>query len=225
MTFKRCDGCDQVVSCHSFQRCAKAPPPAEKPPATRERLDELVRRLRASDNARAECTAHEGPYSILGEAADAIVMLRTESEKQQNAAPQDAMAGARVDSVVPPIPAVAAPGTASAARLPEGTWSENDPRRAFVDGAKWMLWQTKGVTMFSSEREGVEAEAAKRYAPSSARLPTIEEITRAVARGWCSPNNAHKTVDPELAFAISAQIMALLNAGTRSATRLPEEKS
>ena len=44
-----------------------------------------------------------------------------------------------------------------------GTWQMDDPRRAFVDGAKWMLWQLKGCTMFAAEVDIAEREANRRY--------------------------------------------------------------
>lgn len=50
-----------------------------------------------------------------------------------------------------------------------------------------------------------ELEAAQ-----SANAPSYAELAGAVARGWCSPNNAHKEMDSELAFAITVQVAALL---------------
>lgn len=44
----------------------------------------------------------------------------------------------------------------------------------------------------------------------SATGPSYADIAGAVARGWCSPNNAHKVMDTELAFAIAAQVAALI---------------
>jgi hypothetical protein len=48
------------------------------------------------------------------------------------------------------------------------------------------------------------------HAAPSATRASYAEIAGAVARGWCSPNNAHKEMDSELAFAITVQIVALL---------------
>ena len=45
---------------------------------------------------------------------------------------------------------------------------------------------------------------------SAGNAPSRADIMGAVARGWCSPNNAGKEVDAELAFAITVQVMALL---------------
>ena len=42
------------------------------------------------------------------------------------------------------------------------------------------------------------------------QTPTMTEIVQAVARGWCSPNNSHKLMDSELAYAIAVQIEAML---------------
>lgn len=39
---------------------------------------------------------------------------------------------------------------------------------------------------------------------------TPEEIKGAVARGWCTPENEHKEMDTELAFAIADEILDLL---------------
>lgn len=37
--------------------------------------EDLITRLRAADAKRAECTAHKGPHTILGEAAAALEKL------------------------------------------------------------------------------------------------------------------------------------------------------
>ena len=42
--------------------------------------------------------------------------------------------------------------------------------------------------------------------------PTFEEIAGAVARGWCSPENARKEMDSDLAYAITNEIESLLAA-------------
>ncbi len=34
-----------------------------------------------------------------------------------------------------------------------------------------------------------------------------EQVTQAVARGWCAPENAHKIMDPELAMAIVREVV------------------
>jgi hypothetical protein len=56
-------------------------------------------------------------------------------------------------------------------------------------------------------------EQSKAAMSSESALPSYEDITGAVARGWCSPLNEHKVMDPELAFAISVQVAALLGLG------------
>lgn len=38
-----------------------------------------------------------------------------------------------------------------------------------------------------------------------------EKIEGAVARGWCSKENEHKTMDSDLAIAISNEVLALLS--------------
>ena len=37
-------------------------------------------------------------------------------------------------------------------------------------------------------------------------------ILQAVARGWCSPENAHKEMDADLAKAITQEVLAALRA-------------
>lgn len=37
-----------------------------------------------------------------------------------------------------------------------------------------------------------------------------EQITQAVARGWCHPKNAHKEMDADLALAIVAEVVKSL---------------
>jgi hypothetical protein len=44
-----------------------------------------------------------------------------------------------------------------------GTWSADDPRRAFVAGASWWEFEKEGATIWSSDRDRAEAEAEKRY--------------------------------------------------------------
>lgn len=53
----------------------------------------------------------------------------------------------------------------------------------------------------------------------SATGPSYADIAGAVARGWCSPNNAHKVMDTELAFAIAAQVAALIAPADRETTK------
>ena len=40
---------------------------------------------------------------------------------------------------------------------------------------------------------------------------TREEILGAIARGWCSPANENKTVDPVLAESIADEVLLELN--------------
>ena len=42
--------------------------------------------------------------------------------------------------------------------------------------------------------------------------PSFEEIAGAVARGWCAPENAQKEMDSDLAYAVTREIEALLQA-------------
>ncbi len=45
----------------------------------------------------------------------------------------------------------------------EGTWPEDDLRRAFVAGAKWWEFTSTGGTMWASDRNKAEKEAEIRY--------------------------------------------------------------
>jgi len=47
--------------------------------------------------------------------------------------------------------------------MKEGTWPENDLRRAFVAGAKWWEYHSTNFTMWPSDRDLAEIEAEKRY--------------------------------------------------------------
>lgn len=44
------------------------------------------------------------------------------------------------------------------------------------------------------------------------KVPAIEEIRGAVARGWCTPENSHKVMDATLALAIADSVCAALQA-------------
>ena len=74
-------------------------------------------------------------------------------------------------------------------------------------------------------REGYEDgrrkgyEVGKRHAaqpqPEAVAL-TDADLLGAIARGWCSPANSHKTMDTDLAFAIAGEARAVLAAkGTK----------
>jgi len=45
----------------------------------------------------------------------------------------------------------------------QGTWPEDDLRRAFVDGAKWWEYYTTAFTMWPSDRQLAEEEAERQY--------------------------------------------------------------
>ena len=45
----------------------------------------------------------------------------------------------------------------------EGTWPEDDLRRAFVAGAKWWEYESTGATMWNSDVNKAEKEAGFRY--------------------------------------------------------------
>ncbi len=48
-------------------------------------------------------------------------------------------------------------------KIIEGTWPEDDLRRAFVAGAKWWEYENCGATMWNSDRRKSEKEAEFRY--------------------------------------------------------------
>jgi len=48
-------------------------------------------------------------------------------------------------------------------KIIEGTWPENDLRRAFVAGAKWWEYHKTGFTMWQSDQSLAEIEADKKY--------------------------------------------------------------
>lgn len=48
-------------------------------------------------------------------------------------------------------------------RWVEGVWPANDPRRAFVEGAKWWEYEKEGATMWPSDRRLAEVEAQRRF--------------------------------------------------------------
>jgi len=47
--------------------------------------------------------------------------------------------------------------------FPQGTWPADDLRRAFVAGAKWWEFFSRGATMWSSDQNLAENEAETRY--------------------------------------------------------------
>ena len=58
----------------------------------------------------------------------------------------------------------------------EGTWPEDDIRRAFVAGASWWEYHKTGFTMWQSDRNLAEDEAERRYPGGNIR-PTPEPET------------------------------------------------
>ena len=52
----------------------------------------------------------------------------------------------------------------------EGTWPEDDLRRAFVAGAKWWEFYKTQFTMWPSDRDIAETEAERRYPGGAIRL-------------------------------------------------------
>ena len=46
---------------------------------------------------------------------------------------------------------------------PGGRWPKDDLRRAFVTGAAWWEYESRGATMWASDRDKAEAEAERRF--------------------------------------------------------------
>lgn len=53
----------------------------------------------------------------------------------------------------------------------QGSWPEHCEQRAFVEGAQWWQFHSRGSTMFPSERDKAEAEAIRRFG-----LPKNDEL-------------------------------------------------
>ncbi len=62
--------------------------------------------------------------------------------------------------------------------LIEGTWPENDIRRAFVAGAKWWEFHKTEFTMWNSDRRLAEEEAEKRYGSQQAASRNLKQKRR-----------------------------------------------
>jgi hypothetical protein len=56
----------------------------------------------------------------------------------------------------------------------QGSLPKDDPRRIFVEGAKWWQFNAYGATAFASEVDAMEREANKRYLLPSAPFATQE---------------------------------------------------
>ena len=66
----------------------------------------------------------------------------------------------------------------------EGTWPENDLRRAFVAGAKWWEWHTSDFTMWQSDQRLAEAEAEKRYKKRTVKSILNAFLAHARSLNW-----------------------------------------
>lgn len=62
-----------------------------------------------------------------------------------------------------------------------GTWPADDLRRAFVAGAAWQRYLSRGWTPFAHERDEMEAEAERRY--PGGNLPETDTADTAVDHG------------------------------------------
>ena len=69
----------------------------------------------------------------------------------------------------------------------EGTWPEDDIRRAFVAGAKWWEYHSTGATMWQSDRNLAEEEAERRY-PGGAIPPNPASSPTAADGGGLCPD-------------------------------------
>ena len=61
-------------------------------------------------------------------------------------------------------------------------------------------------------RELCDALSAALAQPAVAEPLTDEQISGAVARGWCHPRNKFKVMDPDIAIAIADEVSALIDA-------------
>jgi hypothetical protein len=72
-----------------------------------------------------------------------------------------------------------------------GNWPPHCEQRAFVEGAKWHLFESIGATMFPTERDEAEAEAIRRYGEPKTtgevtRFEVLDETGRVLTRRPCS---------------------------------------
>ena len=59
-----------------------------------------------------------------------------------------------------------------------GSWPCDDLRRAFVAGAAWWEFASRGWTMWPADRDKAESEAEQRYPGGVAAPPPVPEPTR-----------------------------------------------
>ena len=76
-----------------------------------------------------------------------------------------------------------------------------------IDHPSTLAARDAALSLFHSHGAAIEAALVD----AAHGRPGYAEIAGAVARGWCSPNNSHKEMDSELAYAITVQVAALLD--------------
>ncbi len=57
----------------------------------------------------------------------------------------------------------------------------------------------------------------------SEKIKNSDTLLGAIARGWCSPENAHKVIDPDLAVAISEEVQSFVTAERKKMLAKPWE--
>ncbi len=162
--------------------------------------------------------SHEGTNNAAPQAADALSTVSPRQARTVGDGYAEAPAGAAPSTALPSVAHTDHPlrhfDRTCPACIKEGEerfehWSPSSIEQTCSDAKE------AGYGCFRAVRaERLQREAEEKLAALSARRPTYEDITGAVARGWCSPLNEHKVMDPELAFAISVQVAALLGLGS-----------
>lgn len=94
----------------------------------------------------------------------------------------------------------------SAAQRQQTRWRDQ------VEGAVWGTDHSAHRQLARDMAAILDRLPQSESAAQSASVPPYAEIAGAVARGWCSPTNAHKPMDTNLAMAITVEVDRLLRA-------------
>jgi len=146
------------------------------------------------------------PIEVATAIADRLDGPSVPSEKIQNAAPQGGVAGDTTGARSSEIRATPEAGRDQPLHVP--AVAAPDDKSNHPDTIRLRAWQSAfGTTQLTHAKARLDA-AEK--AAQSAKAPTASDILGAIARAWCHPKNSGKTLDPDLAFAIGAEINALV---------------